>query len=91
VLQLPQELPDRAVAEAALCRIDFKYALALGLDDPGFHHSVLTDFRNRLSQEGRADRLLDLALAQLKDAGRSPNAAGSAPSPSMSWPRPLRP
>ncbi|WP_326793298.1 transposase [Streptomyces sp. NBC_00841] len=51
------------------CRIDFKYALAMGLDDPGFHHSVLGDFRDRLAQGDRADRLMDLALARLKDAG----------------------
>jgi hypothetical protein len=51
------------------CRIDFKYALGLELDDPGFHHSVLGDFRGRLLEDGRADRLLDLALARLKEAG----------------------
>jgi len=47
----------------------FKYALGLDLDDPGFHHSVLGDFRERLLEDGRADRLLDLALARLKEAG----------------------
>src|SRR6185437_14597551 len=36
----------------------------------GFHHSVLSDFRDRLLEEdGRADRLLDLTLALLKEAG----------------------
>ncbi|MET9943058.1 IS1182 family transposase, partial [Streptomyces halstedii] len=39
------------------------------LDDPGFHHSVLGDFHDRLAEDGRADRLLDLALARLKEAG----------------------
>jgi hypothetical protein len=39
------------------------------LDDSGFHHSVLADFRDRLAQGDRADRLLDLALARLKEAG----------------------
>jgi transposase len=62
-------LSDRDAAEAVRCRIDFKYALGLDLDDPGFHHSVLGDFRERLLEEGRADRLLDLALARLKEAG----------------------
>lgn len=33
------------------------------LDDSGFHHSVLVDFRGRLTQDDRADRLLDLARA----------------------------
>ncbi|MBS2537249.1 IS1182 family transposase [Catenulispora sp. NF23] len=69
VLQFLLELSDRAAAEAVRCRIDFKYALGLELDDPGFHHSVLTDFRDRLREGDRADRLLDLALARLKDAG----------------------
>ncbi|HJD83816.1 hypothetical protein [Kitasatospora aureofaciens] len=39
------------------------------LDDPGFHHSVLADFRDRLALDDRADRILDLALARLKEAG----------------------
>lgn len=69
VLQFLLDLSDRQVAEAVRCRIDFKYALALELDDPGFHHSVLADFRDRLAQGDRADRLLDLALARLKEAG----------------------
>nr|WP_237508855.1 transposase [Streptomyces sp. SID8382] len=62
-------LSDRQAAEAVRCRIDFKYAMAMELDDPGFHHSVLADFRNRLAEDGRADRLLDLALARLKETG----------------------
>jgi transposase len=71
VLQFLLGLSDRDAAEAVRYRIDFKNALGLGLDDPGFHHSVLGDFRDRLLEEGRADRLLDLALAlaRLKEAG----------------------
>jgi transposase len=69
VLQFLLGLCDRDAAEAVRCHLDFKYALGLDLDDPGFHHSVLTDFRDRLLEEGRTDRLLDLALARLKEAG----------------------
>jgi len=70
VLQFLPGLSDRDAAGAVRCRIDFKYALGLDLDDPGFHFSVLGDFRERLlEEEGRADRLLDLALARLKEAG----------------------
>jgi IS5 family transposase len=69
VLQFLLGLSDRQAAEAVRCRIDFKYALALELDDPGFHHSVLSDFRERLAEGDRADQLLDLALVRLKDAG----------------------
>ncbi|WP_406385988.1 transposase [Streptomyces sp. NBC_01618] len=69
VLQFLLDLSDRQAAEAVRCRIDLTYALAMELDDPGFHHSVLADFRERLAQDDRADRLLDLALARLKAAG----------------------
>ncbi|MFF1699992.1 transposase [Streptomyces sp. NPDC058257] len=62
-------LSDRQAAEAVRCRVDFKYAMAMELDDPGFHHSVLADFRDRLAEDDRADLLLDLALARLKEAG----------------------
>ncbi|MGV9248056.1 transposase [Streptomyces sp. NPDC003710] len=44
------------MAESVRCRIDFKYALALELDDPGFHHSVLADFRDRLAHNSAATR-----------------------------------
>src|SRR5690349_6586640 len=69
VLQFVLGLSDRQAAEAVRCRIDFRYAMAMELDDPGFHHSVLADFRDRLTEGDRADRLLDLALARLKKAG----------------------
>jgi transposase len=69
VLQFLLDLSDRQAAEAVRCRIDFTYALAMELDDPGFHHSVLSDFRARLIEGDRADRLLDLALARLTEAG----------------------
>ncbi|MDX2758414.1 transposase [Streptomyces europaeiscabiei] len=69
MLQFLLGLSDRQAAESVRCRIDFKYAMAMELDDPGFHHSVLADFRDRLAEDDRADRLLDLALARLKEAG----------------------
>ncbi|WP_372352310.1 hypothetical protein [Streptomyces sp. KL116D] len=39
------------------------------LDDPGFHCSVLGDFRNRPAKDDRVDQLLGLALARLTAAG----------------------
>ncbi|MFB6947352.1 MULTISPECIES: transposase [unclassified Streptomyces] len=69
VLQFLLGLSDRQATEAVRCGIDFKYAPAMELDDPGFHHSGLSDFRERLTRDDRADRLLDLALARLKEAG----------------------
>ncbi|MGW1764657.1 transposase [Streptomyces sp. NPDC002073] len=69
MLQFLLGFSDRQAAEAVRCRIDFKYAMAMELEDPGFHHSVLADFRDRLADGDRADRLLDLALTRLKEAG----------------------
>lgn len=68
VLHFVLGLSDQQAAEAVRCRIDFKYALAMELDDPGFHHSVLAGFRERIARGDRADSLLDLALARLKEA-----------------------
>jgi transposase len=56
VLQFLPDLSGRDAAEAVRCRIDFKYALGLELDDPGFHHSVLSDFRGRQGAPGRRHR-----------------------------------
>ncbi|UUU36588.1 transposase [Streptomyces sp. CA-210063] len=69
VLRFLLGLSDRQAAEAVRCRIDFKYAMAMELDDPNFHHGVPADVPDRLAQGDRADRLLDLALARLKEAG----------------------
>ncbi|MFD8010487.1 transposase [Streptomyces sp. NPDC058955] len=67
-MQFLLNLSDRQAAEAVRCRIDFKYALALELDDPGFHHSVLTDFRDRLCEDDNADQLLSLLLTRMREA-----------------------
>ncbi|MDX3101498.1 transposase [Nonomuraea angiospora] len=75
VLQFLLDLSDRDAAEAVRCRIDFTYTLGLELDDPGFHHSMFGDFRDRLLQDGRADRLLDLALTRLELATEAMRAA----------------
>ncbi|MFF5158524.1 transposase [Streptomyces sp. NPDC000348] len=87
LLQFPLGLSDRPAAQAVRCRIDFKYAMAMEPEDSGFHHSVLADFRDRLAEEDRADRLLDLARARLMEAGRCAGAPHSAPIPPTSWPQ----
>src|SRR5262245_20169390 len=69
VLQFLLDLSDRDAAGAVRCRIGFKDALGPGLDDPGFRRSVLGDFRGRLLVDGRAGRLVGLALARLTEAG----------------------
>ena len=52
VLQYAQRLTDRQAAHAAAARIDWKYAIGWELADPGFDHSVLSQFRDRLIEHG---------------------------------------
>lgn len=86
VLQFLLGLSDRQAAEAVRCRIDFKYAMAMELDDPGFHHSVLADFRDRL-----AEGALTASSTSCWPVSRRPawcaSAPRSAPTPPTSWPR----
>lgn len=69
VLQAMEDLTDRDAAEAVRTRLDWKYALALELDDTGFHYSVLSEFRDRLAVDERAVRLLEMMLQAAKAAG----------------------
>src|SRR5712692_4161810 len=57
VLQFAEGLSDRQAAEAVRSRIDWKYVLGLELTDPGFDHTVLSEFRTRLVT-GEAEVLL---------------------------------
>ena len=69
IFQFAEDLSDRGAADAVRARIDWKYALALPLDDTGFDHTVLSKFRRRLV-EGRAEHLLlDALLARCRERG----------------------
>lgn len=69
VLQFAERLTDRQAADAVRGRIDWKYALGLALDDPGFDFTVLTGFRARLIEHGLEQKALDLVLARLSELG----------------------
>ena len=69
VLQFVEGLTDREAADALRGRLDWKYALALELTDPGFDHTVLSQFRTRLVAGGAEQRLLDLLLDRLRATG----------------------
>lgn len=69
VLQMADDLTDRQAAEAVRERLSWQYALGLGLDDPGFDHSVLSEFRTRVVEHGLEERVLDLLLGALKTQG----------------------
>ena len=69
VLQFVEGLSDRQAADAVRGRIDWKYALGLSLIDPGFDHTVLSEFRSRLIEGGAERLLLDTLLQHLRDRG----------------------
>jgi transposase len=66
VLQFAEGLSDRAAAEAVRGRLDWKYLLCLALEDSGFDHSVLCEFRERLLTGGAERRLLEKLLETLR-------------------------
>ena len=62
LLQFIENLTDRQAADAVRTRIDWKYLLCLELDDRGFHHTVLSEFRTRLLTHDAERRLFDALL-----------------------------
>ena len=69
IMQFAENLTDRQAADAVRSRIDWKYALGLELTDPGFHFSVLSDFRARLVAHEATEQLLNAMLTQFKAQG----------------------
>jgi transposase len=69
ILQRAEKLTDRLAAEAVRTRIDWKYLLGLAVDDPGFDHTVLTEFRAKVAQAGLEQVALDALLARLAADG----------------------
>ena len=69
VLQREEKLTDRLAADAVRARIDWKYLLGLPLDDPGFDHSVLAEFRGRVADAGLEQVVLDALLTRLAAGG----------------------
>ena len=76
IFQFLENLTDRQAANAVRGRVDWKYALGLELEDPGFDFSVLSEFRTRLitgsSEQLLFDKLLEYAKAQglVKERGK---------------------
>jgi transposase len=69
VMQFAEGLSDRQAADAVRSRIDWKYALSLELTDPGFDHTVLSEFRTRLIAGQAELLLLDAFLARARERG----------------------
>jgi transposase len=69
VFQFLEGLTDRQAADAVRDRLAWKYALSLELTDPGFDHTVLSEFRSRLVAGNAEQRLLDLLLERCREGG----------------------
>src|SRR6266542_402036 len=66
---MAEGLTDRQAAEAVREKLSWQYALGLDLDDPGFDHTVLSEFRARVVDHGLEERVLDLLLDRLVEVG----------------------
>ena len=69
ILQFAEGLSDRQAADAVRARIDWKYVLCLELTDPGFDHTVLSEFRTRLLQGETETLLFDTLLREFRELG----------------------
>jgi transposase len=73
VMPCAEGLSDAQAADVVRARIDWQYALALALTDPGFDASVLSEFRQRLLT-GQAALLLFETLVTLLRAQGAPQS-----------------
>jgi IS5 family transposase len=69
VLQSLEGLSDRDAARALSDRISWKVACGLALDDPGFHHTVLTYWRARLRASERPERIFEAVRSVVESTG----------------------
>jgi transposase len=69
VLQALEGLSDRQAADFVRTRIDWRYALALPLDETGFDFTILTDFRQRLLAAEAQDLILEPILQLARERG----------------------
>ncbi|WSP93579.1 IS1182 family transposase [Streptomyces sp. NBC_01233] len=69
VLQFAENLTDRQAAVMAVRAIDWKYALGVELEDPGFDFSVLSKFRARLVEHDMERVVFEKLLEHCREAG----------------------
>lgn len=69
VMQFAEGLSDQQAADAVRGRVDWKYALALELTDPGFDPSVLSEFRTRLISGNAELCLFETMLTLFREQG----------------------
>jgi transposase len=69
IFQFLEKLTDRQAADAVRSRLDWKYSLSLDRSDPGFDHTVLSEFRTRLVAASAEERFLEAVLTLCKERG----------------------
>lgn len=69
IFQFAEGLSDAQAAQQVGARIDWKYALALPLTDPGIDASALVDFRARLSTGNAEWVLFEALLERVREEG----------------------
>ena len=69
IMQFAEGFSDAQAADAVRARIDWKYALALELTDPGFDSSVLCGFRQRLIATTAELLLFETMLTLFREQG----------------------
>ena len=69
VFQRAENLTDRQAAEAVRDQPSWAHALGLGLEDPGFDHTVPAEFRSRVAEHGLEEQVLEVPLAKLTQEG----------------------
>jgi transposase len=69
VFQFQGNIPDREAAEMVVRRVDWKYALHLPLDYPGFDFTDLHNFRDRLLENEQEALVFDKLLNKIQACG----------------------
>lgn len=69
ILQFLEKIPDRAAARNIVYRLDWKIALGLEVDDPGFSYQLLSVWRTRIVENDSAKRVFDDLVELLKEKG----------------------
>jgi len=69
LLQFLENLSDRRAARSVRLSLAWKIAIGLALDDPGFHFSDLSEFRDRLEKNNKQRAAFDALLEKLEELG----------------------
>jgi hypothetical protein len=69
IFQFSEDIPDHRAADAVRTRMEWKYALHLAVDYPGFPPSELGEFRQRLSGDTTGQLVFQQMLTRLAKLG----------------------